>query len=76
MCIKIYQSHCFFFLGSCAISTLPKIIEHPENISVVKNDPVTLRCEAEGGCEPYVCEAGGKLYCFECQPAGPPCMRD
>jgi hypothetical protein len=32
----------------------PVILEHPEDTSVVKNEPVTLRCEATGDPEPNI----------------------
>ncbi len=33
---------------------MPVIIEHPEDIIVAKNEPATLRCEAEGDPQPEI----------------------
>ena len=33
---------------------IPSIVSHPEDSSVVKNEPVTLRCEAEGDPKPQI----------------------
>ena len=35
-------------------STVPLIREHPEDTYVAKNDPATLRCQAEGDPDPEI----------------------
>ena len=37
-----------------ASSSPPKIIEHPEDTAVAKNEPVTLGCKAEGDPTPTI----------------------
>ena len=32
----------------------PRFVEHPRNLSVVKNEPVTLQCQTRGDPEPEV----------------------
>ena len=41
------------FSGNSA-SSPPKIIEHPEDTAVAKNEPVTLGCKAEGDPTPSI----------------------
>ena len=42
-----------FFTGQCD-GTIPKITEHPEDTFVARNDPATLRCQAEGDPDPKI----------------------
>ncbi len=35
-------------------TTLPEIVEHPEDSFVTRNDPVTLRCDVRGDPEPRI----------------------
>ena len=37
-----------------ASSSPPKILEHPEDTVVAKNEPVTLGCKAEGDPSPTI----------------------
>ena len=52
----IYRSTKFLFqfiAGQCD-GTIPKITEHPEDTFVARNDPATLRCQAEGDPDPKI----------------------
>ena len=43
----------FNHLGECD-GTIPQITEHPEDTFVARNDPATLRCQAEGDPDPKI----------------------
>ena len=36
------------------LCSVPSFLEHPRNVSVVKNEPVTLQCKTRGDPEPKV----------------------
>eukprot|EP00095_Tigriopus_kingsejongensis_P003619 maker-scaffold49_size462716-snap-gene-3.30 protein:Tk03619 transcript:maker-scaffold49_size462716-snap-gene-3.30-mRNA-1 annotation:"roundabout 1" len=43
-----------FSFPGCWAASPPVITEHPQNSSVTRNEPVTLRCEAQGDPEPQI----------------------
>ena len=51
--IKVELYLCSNVLGMCD-GTMPLITEHPEDTYVAKNDPATLRCQAEGDPAPEI----------------------
>ena len=49
----------FHFIFSCYIitgclSSVPRLLEHPADVVVARDEPATLRCEAAGEPEPSV----------------------